>query len=54
MAIIKVDTLQLKSYNDFLEEEVEASIRLEPGVITLYAVAEKENPHHVTLFETLR
>jgi quinol monooxygenase YgiN len=52
LAIIKVDSTQLKSYNDFLKEEVEASIRVEPGVITLYAVAEKENPEHVTLFET--
>jgi quinol monooxygenase YgiN len=52
LAIIKIDSLQLKGYNDFLKEEVEASIRLEPGVITLYAVAEKENPQHVTLLET--
>ena len=52
LAIIKVDSLQLKSYNDYLKEEVEASIKIEPGVITLYAVAEKENPEHVTLFET--
>jgi quinol monooxygenase YgiN len=52
LAIIKVDSLQLKSYNDYLREEVEASIKIEPGVITLYAVAEKENPQHVTLLET--
>jgi quinol monooxygenase YgiN len=52
LAIIKVDSPQLESYNDLLKEEVDASIRIEPGVITLYAVAEKENPEHVTLFET--
>lgn len=52
LAVIEVDTSQVKSYNELLKEEVEASIRLEPGVITLYAVAEKRNPDRVTLFET--
>lgn len=52
LALIEVDTVQLGKYNDFLKEEIEASIRLEPGVITLYGVAEKENPERVTLFET--
>jgi quinol monooxygenase YgiN len=52
LALIQVDTAQLDRYNEFLKEEIEASIRLEPGVITLYGVAEKENPERVTLFET--
>jgi quinol monooxygenase YgiN len=52
LAVIEVDIAQLDSYNEFLKEEIEASIRLEPGVITLYGVAEKENPERVTLFET--
>jgi quinol monooxygenase YgiN len=52
IAVIEVDTAQLDRYNEFLKEEIEASIRLEPGVITLYGVAEKENPERVTLFET--
>src|SRR5687768_6473349 len=52
LALIKVDTAQLGRYNEFLKEEIEASIRLEPGVITLYGVAEKKNPERVTLFET--
>jgi quinol monooxygenase YgiN len=52
LAIIGVDTTQLDKYNEFLKEEIEASIAKEPGVITLYAVAEKENPERVTLFET--
>jgi len=52
LAVIEVDTAQLNRYNEFLKEEIEASIRLEPGVITLYGVAEKENPQRVTLFET--
>ena len=52
LAEIEVDTAQLDRYNEFLKEEIEASIRLEQGVITLYGVAEKENPQRVTLFET--
>lgn len=52
LAVIEVDTAEINPYNEFLKEEIEASIRLEPGVITLYGVAEKENPERVTLFET--
>jgi quinol monooxygenase YgiN len=52
LAIIEVDTTQLDRYNDFLKEEIQASIDKEPGVITLYAVAERENPERITLFET--
>lgn len=48
---ITVDPTQLEEYNAFLKEEIEASMRLEPGVLTLYAVAEKEQPHKVTILE---
>lgn len=52
LALIEVDTTQLDRYNELLKEEIEASIQKEPGVITLYGVAEKENPERITLFET--
>jgi quinol monooxygenase YgiN len=52
LAVIEVDTSQLHSYNKYLREEIEASIRLEPGVITLYGVAEAARPERITLFET--
>ncbi len=52
LAVIEVDSLQIEPYNELLSEEIEASIRLEPGVITLYGVARKDAPQHVTLFET--
>jgi len=48
---ITVDPAQLERYNAFLEEEIEASMRLEPGVLTLYAVSEKEHPNKVTILE---
>ena len=48
---ITVDAAQLDAYNAFLKEEIEASMRLEPGVLTLYATAEKNAPHKVTILE---
>ena len=49
--IITVDSARLEEYKAYLKEEIEASMRLEPGVLVLYAVAEKERPHHVTILE---
>ena len=48
---ITVDPAQLDAYNAFLKEEIETSMRLEPGVLMLYATAEKEAPHKVTILE---
>lgn len=51
LAKLVIDSAQLETYNALLKEEIEASVRLEPGVLTLYAVAEKNNPTHVTILE---
>lgn len=48
---ITVDPDQLDSYNTFLKEEIEASMRLEPGVLSLYAVSEKKHPNRITILE---
>lgn len=48
---ITVDAAQLDAYNAFLKEEIEASMRLEPGVLTLYDTAEKDNPYKMTILE---
>ena len=48
---ITVDPAQTDAYNAFLKEEIEASMRLEPGVLTLYATAEKDAPNRVTILE---
>lgn len=48
---ITVDPTQIDAYNAFLKEKIEASMRLEPGVLTLYATAEKDAPHKVTILE---
>lgn len=48
---ITVDADRLDEYNAYLKEEIEASMRLEPGVLTLYAVAEKDVPNRITILE---
>lgn len=48
---ITVDPAQLDLYNTYLKEEIEASMRLEPGVVILYAVAEKEHSNQITILE---
>ena len=51
LAKLIIDSTQLESYKAALKEEIETSIKLEPGVLTLYAVSEKENPTHITILE---
>ncbi|HQR36674.1 MAG TPA: antibiotic biosynthesis monooxygenase [Blastocatellia bacterium] len=52
IAELEIDPAQLENYKAFLKEEIETSIRVEPGVLTLYAVAEKEHPTRIRIFET--
>lgn len=51
LAKLVIDSTQLENYNAFLKEEIEASVKLEPGVMTLYAIAEKNRPTHITILE---
>nr|AOS95266.1 antibiotic biosynthesis monooxygenase [uncultured bacterium] len=51
IAELEIDPGQLEAYKSALREEIEASIRIEPGVLTLYAVALKDRPNQVRLFE---
>lgn len=51
LAKLIIDSTQLESYKFTLREEIETSIKLEPGVLTLYAVSEKDNPTHITILE---
>ena len=51
LAKLVIDSTQLENYNALLKEEIEASVRVEPGVLTLYAVAEKNNPTYITILE---
>jgi quinol monooxygenase YgiN len=51
MAKLVIDSTQLDKYKVFLTEEIETSLRVEPGVLTLYAVSEKERPNYITILE---
>lgn len=51
VAQIEIDPAQLKSYKAIAKEQIETAIRVEPGVRTLYAVAEQDNPTRVVVFE---
>ena len=51
LAELQIDSGQLGEYKAALREEIEASIRLEPGVLTLYAVSVKSDPAQIRIFE---
>ena len=51
IAELEIDPAHLDAYKGALREEIETSIRVEPGVLTLYAVAVKGQPNQIRLFE---
>lgn len=51
IAEIEIHSNFVDEYVALLKEESEASVRLEPGVICIYPMFEKENPTQVRLLE---
>src|SRR3569832_1608002 len=51
VARLVIDSAQLDAYIAALKEHAETAVRMEPGVLTLYAVSEKDHPTHITVFE---
>jgi len=51
LAKIQVYPSQLEKYNAALKEQMTAAVGTEPGVLTYYAVADKNNPSHITILE---
>src|SRR5688500_16006425 len=51
LAKLEIHREHLEAYKAALKEEIEASIRLEPGVLALRAVSEKANPTRITIME---
>lgn len=49
---IEVYPEYLEEYVEYAVEVGEVSLRTEPGVLTMYAVGEKENPCLITILET--
>lgn len=51
LAELEIDPAQLDPYKAALRLEISISIRVEPGVLTLYAVAVRDHPGQIRLFE---
>ncbi|VVO74333.1 hypothetical protein PS854_01463 [Pseudomonas fluorescens] len=51
IAQLVIDPAQLAAYQVAVKEEMADSIRLEPGVLAIYSVAEKEHPNRLHFFE---
>ena len=53
-AEIEIDPAQLENFKIAITAQIEAAIRVEPGVVALYAVREVDNPVRVRVFEIYR
>ncbi len=51
IAKIKVDANQLSAYKAALQEQMNAAIKLEPGVLSYTAVADKKDATQITILE---
>ncbi len=51
IAKIKVDINQLDKYKVALKEQMDAAIKLEPGVLSYTVVADKKDTTSITIFE---
>jgi quinol monooxygenase YgiN len=51
VAELEIDPVQLEVYKAAVTEEIEASIRVEPGVLAIYSMSLKDNPTHLRFFE---
>lgn len=51
IAELVIDPAQLDAYTAAVKEEMENAIRLEPGVLAIYSVAEKDKPNSLRFFE---
>lgn len=52
LSVIEVHPEHLEEYLKFALEVGETSLRTEPGVITMYAMSQKDNPCQITILET--
>jgi quinol monooxygenase YgiN len=49
--VAEIDPAQIEAYKAAINEEIEISVRAEPGVLALYAVSVKDSPAHIRIFE---
>ncbi len=51
IAELEIDPAQLEKYKAAVKEEMEISVRVEPGVLAIYSVALKEDASKLRFFE---
>ena len=51
LADLEIDPGQLQRYLEIVKEEMDTSVRVEPGVLAIYAVAEKDHPNRLRFLE---
>lgn len=51
LAELEIDPAQLEAYKAAVKEHIETAVRVEAGVVVLYAVAHKNDPARITVFE---
>jgi quinol monooxygenase YgiN len=51
IAEIEINPDQLEEYKAAVAEHAETAVRVEPGVLVLYAVSEKDHPTRIKVFE---
>ncbi len=51
IAELEIDPAQADAYRTYLTEEIETSVRVEPGVLSLSAVAIKGQPNRIRIME---
>ena len=54
LAEIEIDPAQVDAYKAAVKEQIETAVRVEPGVLVLYAVSDHNNPTQVRVFEIYR
>ena len=53
LAKIKVDAATLDQYNAALKLQMTTAVKLEPGVLTHYAVADKKDATQITILRSM-
>lgn len=48
---LEIDPAQMERFNAAIREGVTTAVHVEPGVLALYAVSEKDHPNRVRVFE---
>jgi len=51
IAQLEIDSARLEEYTRAVREEMEDAVRIEPGVLAIYAISDRGNPTRLHFFE---